>query len=108
MRKTAYSIIFSAFSTLSYAADATYTVCALQAENNAVPVAFIKTCESRSTFNGCSSGGWIVFELNSNVTQSMYASALTAYTTGAQVTLRFDGDTCLGSYDVTRMVRLIK
>ena len=70
--------------------------------------ALLKACDKRTSYNGCLSGGWIAWVSSQDEGSKMYSTALTALVAEKKVAVRLDGSSCLGSYDATSIIRLIK
>ena len=96
------------FSTPSIATDYKLEVCAIQSHNNG-DTAFLRACgTSWESKNGCSNNSWVAWDTSTHSGQAMYSTALTAISLGALVTIRLDGESCLGGYDATSMIRLTR
>lgn len=85
----------------------TVTVCTLQSHTNS-NIAYIKVCESRSSNNGCKSGTFIGWNITDGQGNVMYSTAMAAMISGNPITIKLDGKTCIGSYDETSMIRILK
>ena len=70
--------------------------------------ALLKACDKRTSYNGCLSGEWIAWDSSQDEGSKMYSTVLTALVAEKKVTVRLDGSSCLGSYDATSIIRLIK
>lgn len=89
--------------------DTIARVCNVQAEDNGY--AFLRPCnaKSRQSINGCKSGQWIAWSLETEVGRAMYATALAAFLSKDSVVARFHPDAedkCIWSYDRTSMIRV--
>ncbi|WP_444909114.1 hypothetical protein [Microbulbifer sp. TRSA005] len=89
----------------AWSADFDFEVCAIQATND---TAFIRSCSNYTSYNQCASGDWVVWPLQEGKGEAMYSTALTAFSLGKKVQVRVDGKTCIGMYDVTSMIRIVK
>jgi hypothetical protein len=92
---------------IAFSADYAVSICALQSHSN-TNSAFFKVCEARQSVNGCQSGAWIAWNMNEFQGQAMYSTALAALASGLNIIVRLNGADCIGQYDETSMMRIVK
>ncbi|MEI8611063.1 hypothetical protein [Enterovibrio norvegicus] len=109
MKKPSLLVILLSFSSSVFSAASyeTITVCGLQTHTNS-NYAYLRVCESRPSNNGCSSGGFVSWNIADGQGKVMYSTAMAALVSGNSVTLKMDGKTCLSAYDATYMIRINK
>ena len=98
-------------SSMCFAADHEIQICGLQARTSS-NFAYINVCGGWAPINNCgSTANAIGWDISKGQGQSMYATALTAMTTGMTVKARINtGSTfCVaGGYDEVEMIQLVK
>jgi hypothetical protein len=89
--------------------DRVIEVCDLQAHTDR-DYAYMRACGGWTSVNGCGSGGWVVWDLSQFQGKAMYSTALSALASGKSIEARFSQlpTSCLGSYDITTMIRIKK
>ena len=96
-----------------HASDYNVEVCALQSQSTS-NAAFLQPCGGWERKTGCAiSNNWITWDMSHAGGNAMYSTALTALVSGKRVKVRINdngmGDKdCVGNYDATTMIRLMK
>jgi len=88
-----------------FAADYTVSICKLQTSDNGN--AYLSPCEGWVSKNNCPSAEWVTWKISTESGKAMYSTALAAFSSDKNVSIRLNGSSCSG-YDVTNMIRILK
>ena len=96
----------TSFSTTAQAADYEVEICALQA-HNVTSTVYLQVCGGWTSKSNCPADGFIAWDASTFQGETMYSTALTAFSLGKTVSVRLTPNSCL-RYDHTNMIRILK